>query len=697
MNTVLAAAEQVKTASGQRAPLGELGAVDPNLATQVTVGRGLGLPGWAQLAPSDLEHVPALIWPEASRTYRRMVNDPQIAALLQAIWLPAQRYHFALDPNGMDETAAQLLADDLDLPLQGQDRVSPGRRRDAFNFRRHLSRALSALVYGHGVFEIVGRLDDQGRWRLTDLAPRPSWTLDAWLVDKAGRLEAIEQQHVIPPIRMDADRLVVYSWQGEPGDPRGQSLLRPLYGPWVINDRLCRLDVVAHERNSMGIPIGFLPEGATPAERDDLLEILAGMAAGEQSAVVLPYGADARIRGVEGATSGVLESMRYNDERMARALLGMVMQLGQTQTGSRALGGTFMDLLAMFHDNVVTWVCDTLTEQVAEAWVTFNQGTDAPAARVVAEPDTPSAPPAPTAPAVSSVAQPDTMPVQAGAVRDRHRHVSAQADVSTVNLPGRQLRRQPYDHEIAAATDFATLEREFLSIRDQVARHLLDMRAHFTSVAVTHVAGLDSVDPSTLAETLGEALASSRQDVELGGLVALLVAAVRHGEQQIADEAMAQGVTHHPDPVDYEDRALGEAGQLADRVAQQVKDTTVGTARVAAAPGSDGRGVSGRVLDALDKLSTAQVDQAAAGATSRAQLAGRASAIDQAPTRAVYASELLDSNTCGPCTAVDGTEYPSVEEAQRDYPMGGFLGCEGMERCRGTLVAIFDTEQAAVR
>jgi hypothetical protein len=29
--------------------------------------------------------------------------------------------------------------------------------------------------------------------------------------------------------------------------------------------------------------------------------------------------------------------------------------------------------------------------------------------------------------------------------------------------------------------------------------------------------------------------------------------------------------------------------------------------------------------------------------------------------------------------------------------MGGFLGCEGMERCRGTLVAIFDTEQAAVR
>lgn len=64
----------------------------------------------------------------------------------------------------------------------------------------------------------------------------------------------------------------------------------------------------------------------------------------------------------------------------------------------------------------------------------------------------------------------------------------------------------------------------------------------------------------------------------------------------------------------------------------------------------------------------------------------------------VYASELLDRNTCGPCATVDGTEYGSLEEGLADYPgAGGYYACDGGSRCRGTLVIVWPQEADATR
>lgn len=53
----------------------------------------------------------------------------------------------------------------------------------------------------------------------------------------------------------------------------------------------------------------------------------------------------------------------------------------------------------------------------------------------------------------------------------------------------------------------------------------------------------------------------------------------------------------------------------------------------------------------------------------------------------MVASEELDSNTCGPCAAIDGTVFETGAEARAAYPTGGFKDCEGRHRCRGTVVA----------
>jgi intein-like protein with splicing domain len=54
-------------------------------------------------------------------------------------------------------------------------------------------------------------------------------------------------------------------------------------------------------------------------------------------------------------------------------------------------------------------------------------------------------------------------------------------------------------------------------------------------------------------------------------------------------------------------------------------------------------------------------------------------------------------HNCKPCRDIDGTKYTSLEDARKAYPTGGYTGCLGGARCRGTLVTVWPqgSEQAA--
>lgn len=677
-----------------RAPRGEVGSVRPDL---VGLPGGRGLPGWGSLMPDEPETVPALQWPRSIETYTAMSADPQVWSLQQAVALPVQRYRRELDPQTLDPAYAELLADDLDLPLAGVERVSDGRPPSRFNERRHFARTLSALNLGHAVFEHVGEIDDRGMWRLTDLAPRPARTITDWVVDRQGRLVRVEQGYGIRPVRLDAERLAVFTWQGEPGDPRGRSMLRPLYRPHVARDRLGRIDMVKHERNGMGIPVGFADEGMSPAEQQRGLELLSRMAAGEDVAAMFPPQMRAMLLGVSGTLPDTVASIRLHSEEMARAMLAQVTMLGSTASGSRALGETQLDLLTMAHDAVVQWYCDTLTEQVVARWVERNVGVGAPVPRVVWHRDEHDEP----AEADETADQGDVggrRSVAASGRRARgsgsplrvRRPVAAAAPV----VAGRRLRRALTEQEIAAAIDVETMETEWVDARDQLAALLVDARVQLGSAAVAAIEAMSAVEAATLGDDLAALLAG--ETVDTTAVEALLASTAARGAAQVVGEAARQGVVVDAPDVAYGERARAEAAGLVGRLARQVADSAQAAAQVAAGPGASPATVADAVAGHLDSLSTAGPERQAAGATSRATHAGRVTALAEVPYRQIYSSELLDSSTCGPCSLIDGTSYDSLDEALADYPGGGYRACEGGERCRGTLVATLETEQEAV-
>ncbi|MES2211344.1 MAG: phage portal protein [Chloroflexota bacterium] len=81
------------------------------------------------------------------------------------------------------------------------------------------------------------------------------------------------------------------------------------------------------------------------------------------------------------------------------------------------------------------------------------------------------------------------------------------------------------------------------------------------------------------------------------------------------------------------------------------------------------------------------------GLLTRAQNGGRIATLAMAPVERWFANERLDGSTCEPCKKISGKRLPTVEAMILAYGGGGgYLFCEGRERCRGFPDAEWTTE-----
>ncbi len=346
---------------------------------------------WWQVGDVE-EQTPELRWPLSVRVYDAMRRqDAQAASVLRAVTLPVRRTTWRVEPGPARPEVARLVAEDLGLPLVGEQPPPAPRTRDRFSWSEHLQHALLMLVYGHMFFEQVYRLDEQGRARLRKLAPRMPRTLAAINVAADGGLVSIDQwvdqlsaaaRNTNMTVTIPVGRLVAYVHDREGGNWHGSSLLRPAYKHWLIKDRLLRVQAQTIERNGMGVPTY---EGADG--EDDLSKGLAlakSYRSGEAAGAAVPYGAKLRLLGVEGALPDANTAIRYHDEQIARAVLAHFLNLG-TQTGSWALGTTFADFFTLSLQTLAQQVADVATQHIVEDIVDLNFGETEPAPRVVFE------------------------------------------------------------------------------------------------------------------------------------------------------------------------------------------------------------------------------------------------------------------------------------------------------------------------
>jgi hypothetical protein len=106
---------------------------------------------------------------------------------------------------------------------------------------------------------------------------------------------------------------------------------------------------------------------------------------GEDAGGAVPNGAKLRLMGVEGTQPDAIKYVNYLDESMARSFLAMLVQLGQTKTGSRALGMTFSELMNVALQAVADWFVNYFNRIVIRRDVRWNYGPDIKQPRLVYE------------------------------------------------------------------------------------------------------------------------------------------------------------------------------------------------------------------------------------------------------------------------------------------------------------------------
>ncbi len=110
-------------------------------------------------------------------------------------------------------------------------------------------------------------------------------------------------------------------------------------------------------------------------------------------------------------------------------------------------------------------------------------------------------------------------------------------------------------------------------------------------------------------------------------------------------------------------------------------------------PGASGADVARAVDDLIALRSVAPARAQLGGALTGAQNRARIDTMASGPVGSIYANEILDGATCGPCTAVHGRFVCTTDDlAPYDLlytSLGGYVGCEGGIRCRGTVTGVW--------
>jgi hypothetical protein len=184
--------------------------------------------------------------------------------------------------------------------------------------------------------------------------------------------------------------------------------------------------------------------------------------------------------------------------------------------------------------------------------------------------------------------------------------------------------------------------------------------------------------------------------------------------RRTADDAAEQGVSIEPvTPIAPTTNRSGDAKPKATKFLADLAADLRNAARVTAsflagsyvasaarealrqwAPASTGAEVAKGVIEHLVGLSDATLRSELGGQVWAAENEGRLSTIEQAIANGtkfkhLEASERRDTNTCGPCAAVDGRRFTTIDAARAEYPFGGYRSCDGRSRCRGTVEAIW--------
>ena len=283
------------------------------------------------------DFIPQLRGRRAARVYEEMAwNDATIGSILYAVEQLIRQVDWTVESD--DPRTLEFLEANI-----------KGLRHSWDDF---IAAALTELVYGWAVFEVVYQVVDGQLW-WHKFAFRAQDTLHEWILDEVGELEAFAQvtrgggKVIIP-----AQKLIHFRTNPSDGRPEGRSWLRRAYRAWYFKKRVEDIVTIGIDRDLNGVPIARIPPdvllaGPGDAQYDAAKKIVTGLKVDELQGILWPKALDpdtgADLWDLDLlSTSGrgktdPLAFIRVQSMDIAAVMLAQFVGLGRDAVGSRAL------------------------------------------------------------------------------------------------------------------------------------------------------------------------------------------------------------------------------------------------------------------------------------------------------------------------------------------------------------------------
>lgn len=264
-------------------------------------------------------------------------SDGTIRAVIAITGLPIRRARWFIQPASEDKKD-QEIRDFLDFALfEYMDMV----------WDDLLRQALLMLPFGVMVFEKVfeiGMFEGKEVVLWKKLGPRMPASIESWATEdnKTGIRQNTSQGNVVS---IPIEKLLVFVNDMEGENWWGSSILRAAYRNWKMKQKIELLDMIAHEKQAIGIPYANAPDGATQAEMDRAEEILKNARAHNNQYVLMPAGWEFGFQDMKGDTTRNPEkSIERHSREIMKSVLAQFLDLGTGSVGSRALSEDHSDM-----------------------------------------------------------------------------------------------------------------------------------------------------------------------------------------------------------------------------------------------------------------------------------------------------------------------------------------------------------------
>jgi phage gp29-like protein len=305
-------------------------------------------------------------------------NDPTVGAILMGITMLTRGARWSFEPADASPAAAEA-AEFMQSVMDGMD----------LTFEDFLDDAMTMLVYGFSLFEIVMKRRADGRIVVKKLGPRPQWTIDRFDVDETGSvmLGAWQNSLYRGMVYMPADRLLHMKVKSAYADPAGKSILRNAYRSYRYVTNIQEYEAVAIERELNGLPVGRIPSdylspNATDSQKafvDKFKQILGNVKRNEQGYLLIPSDpyedSDGKISSQRMVEFELLASQGTRDidtnksiirhqQDIARSVLADFLMLGSNDRGSFAMSKSKTDIFVKSMRSILNSVAAPINRQL---------------------------------------------------------------------------------------------------------------------------------------------------------------------------------------------------------------------------------------------------------------------------------------------------------------------------------------------